>query len=136
PATSHTSATSAAGAVGETVPLNSIRRRTAEHMSQSWTTVPHVLQAVEADFAAVGAARRAAGARWKASEGHSLPYLPFIAHAVVAALAEFPRLNASFNGDHLALHRRVNLGIAVDLGVEGLVVPVIKNSAGMTVARL
>lgn len=136
PATSHTSATSAAGAVGETVPLNSIRRRTAEHMSQSWTTVPHVLQVVEADFSAVDAARRAAGARWKASEGHSLTYLPFIAHAVVAALAEFPRLNASFNGDHLALHRRVNLGIAVDLGVEGLVVPVIKNSAGMTVARL
>jgi 2-oxoglutarate dehydrogenase E2 component (dihydrolipoamide succinyltransferase) len=54
----------------------------------------------------------------------------------VAALAKFPRLNASFNGDHLALHRRINLGIAVDLNLEGLVVPVLKDAAGKSLAQL
>ena len=120
----------------ETVPLNVVRKRTAEHMAKSWTTVPHVLQVVEADFSKVDQARRAAGAQWKSREGYSLTYLPFVAHAVVAALAKYPRLNASFNGDHLALHRRINLGIAVDLSFEGLVVPVLKDAAGKSLAQV
>jgi pyruvate dehydrogenase E2 component (dihydrolipoyllysine-residue acetyltransferase) len=119
----------------ETVPLNSVRKRTAEHMAKSWTTVPHVLQVVEADFSRVDQARRAA-ARWKEREGFALTYLPFIACAVAAALGKFPRLNASFGGDHLVVHRRVNLGIAVDLGGEGLMVPVVKDAAGMKLAAL
>lgn len=125
-----------AGAGSESLQLSNVRKRTAEHMAKSWTTVPHVLQVVEADFSKVDAARRAAGAQWKAKEGYSLTYLPFIAHAVVAALAKFPRLNASFGGDRLTVHGRINLGIAVDLNFEGLVVPVIKDAAGQPVARL
>ena len=120
----------------ETVPLDNVRKRTAEHMAKSWTTIPHVLQVVEADFSKVDQARRVAGAQWKSREGYSLTYLPFVAHAIVAALAKFPRLNASFNGDHLALHRRINLGIAVDLDFEGLVVPVLKDAAGKSLAQL
>jgi pyruvate dehydrogenase E2 component (dihydrolipoamide acetyltransferase) len=110
----------------ETVPLNNVRKRTAEHVAKSWTTIPHVLQVVEVDFAKVDEARRAA----------RLTYLPFIAHAVAAALAKYPRLNASFQGDHLALHKRVNLGIAVDLSFDGLLVPVLKDAAGRSVAQL
>jgi 2-oxoglutarate dehydrogenase E2 component (dihydrolipoamide succinyltransferase) len=102
----------------ETVPLNGVRRRTAEHVAQSWRTVPHVLQAVEADFSGLDSVRR----------GADLTYLPFIARAVVRALAKYPRLNATFKGDHLELHRRVNLGIAVDLDFEGLLVPVVKDA--------
>jgi 2-oxoglutarate dehydrogenase E2 component (dihydrolipoamide succinyltransferase) len=119
----------------ETVPLNSVRKRTAEHMAKSWTTVPHVLQVVEADFSRVDQARRAAG-KWKEREGFSLTYLPFIACAVATALGKYPRLNASFGGDHLVVHRRVNLGIAVDLNHEGLMVPVVKDAAGMKLAQL
>jgi pyruvate dehydrogenase E2 component (dihydrolipoamide acetyltransferase) len=124
------------GAGAETVPLNSVRKRTADHMVKSWTTIPHVLQVVEADFSKVDLARRAAGTQWKSREGYSLTYLPFIAHAIAVALAKYPRLNASFNGDHLALHKRVNLGIAVDLNFDGLVVPVLKDAGGKTVAQL
>ena len=120
----------------ETVPLNVVRKRTAEHMAKSWTTIPHVLQVVEVDFSKVDQARRAAGAQWKSREGWSLTYLPFIAHAVVAALAQFPRLNASFNGDHLAVHKRINLGIAVDLNFDGLLVPVVKDAAGRSLTQL
>jgi pyruvate dehydrogenase E2 component (dihydrolipoamide acetyltransferase) len=116
-----------AGAAAESAPLNSVRRRTAEHMAKSWSAVPHVLQAVEADFHKVEQARRVAGDNWKRREGFSLTYLPFILRSVSIALAKFPRLNASFAGDHLVLQPRINLGIAVDLNFEGLVVPVLKD---------
>jgi len=111
----------------ERLPLNSIRRRTAEHTARVWSTVPHVLQAMEVDFLRVEQARAKHGAAWKAREGFSLTYLPFIARAVSIALAKFPHLNASLDHDHLVLHKRINLGIAVDLGFEGLVVPVVKD---------
>ena len=120
----------------ETVPLNLIRKRTAEHMAKSWTTVPHVLQVVEADFSRVDQVRRASAKQYKQREGFSLTYLPFIACAVAAALLKYPRLNASFGGDHLVLHRRVNLGIAVDLNFEGLMVPVLKDAASMKLPQL
>jgi 2-oxoglutarate dehydrogenase E2 component (dihydrolipoamide succinyltransferase) len=120
----------------EIAPLNSVRKRTAEHMAKSWATVPHVMQAVEADFSGVDRARRPAAGEWKQREGFSLTYLPFIAHAVTAALSRYPRLNASFGGDHLVLHRRVNLGIAVDLDHEGLVVPVVKDASAKSLAQL
>jgi pyruvate dehydrogenase E2 component (dihydrolipoamide acetyltransferase) len=124
-----------ASAGAETQPLNSVRKRTAEHMAKSWTTVPHVLQVMEADFSRVDEARRGAG-KWKEREGFSLTYLPFIARAVAMALGKYPRLNASFGGDHLVMHRRVNLGIAVDLNHEGLMVPVVKNAADKPLADL
>ena len=124
------------GAAAETIPLNNIRKRTAEHMAKSWTTVPHVLQVVEADFQRVDQARRAAGAAFRSREGFALTYLPFIARALVAALAKYPRLNASFAGDHLVVQRRINLGIAVDLNFDGLVVPVLKDAAGRSLPGL
>ncbi len=120
----------------ESVPLTGIRKRTAEHMAKSWATVPHVMQAVEADFSGVDRARRPAAEQWKQREGFALTYLPFIARAVTAALARYPRLNASFGGDHLVLHRRVNLGIAVDLEREGLLVPVVKDASAKSLVEL
>jgi len=117
-------------------PLNKIRKRTGEHMLRSWTTAPHVMQAVEADFMKVEQARQAAGAAWKTREGFALTYLPFIVHAVAAALAKFPLLNASLDGDDLVLHPRINIGIAVDLDFEGLVVPVVKDVPAKSLPRL
>lgn len=124
-----------AGAVN-TVALNNVRRRTAEHMAKSWTTVPHVMQAVEADFHRVVDARRKFGDQWRAREGYALTYLPFIARAVSVALAKFARLNATFDGAQLTLHRRINLGIAVDLDFEGLIVPVVKDVPSKSLPQL
>lgn len=122
---------------GETrKPLNLVRKHTRDHMLKSWTTTPHVLQAVEADFMKVEQARQAAGAAWKAREGFTLTYLPFIARAVSAALAKFPLLNASLDGDDLVLHPHINIGIAVDLNFEGLVVPVVKDAPGKSLPQL
>ena len=111
----------------ERIRLNPIRKRTAEHLARAWVTVPAVLQAIEVDFHKVDEARKAAGSGWKTREGFSLTYLPFIARAVSIALAKFPRLNSSVDGDELVLHKRINLGIAVDMNFDGLMVPVVKD---------
>jgi 2-oxoglutarate dehydrogenase E2 component (dihydrolipoamide succinyltransferase) len=68
------------------------------------------------------------GSSFKEREGFNLSYLPFNVVAVAKALREFPRLNASVGNDELILHRDVNLGIAVDIENEGLVVPVIRGA--------
>ena len=113
-----------------------LRRRVAENVLKAWTSAPHVLQVAEADFHRVEHARRVLGAQWKAREGFSLTYLPFVARAVSLALARYPRLNATFSDGRLAEQRRINLGIAVDVNFEGLIVPVVKDAAGKSVSQL
>ncbi len=120
----------------KTLPFTRIRKLTAEHMVRSKATSPHVLQAVEVDFHRVDIVRRTVRDAWKAKHGHSLTYLPFIANAVCRALDDFPNLNSSVHGDSLILHPSVNLAIAVDLGAEGLVAPVIKGADRLSVAQL
>jgi 2-oxoglutarate dehydrogenase E2 component (dihydrolipoamide succinyltransferase) len=121
---------------GQIIPLSRIRKQIGDHMVRSKATSPHVLQAVEADFHAVEKARAAHGDAWRAKEGYGLTFLPFIARATIEAIAEFPRINASIEGENLVVHGAVNLGIAVDLGFEGLMVPVIKDAQNLSVADL
>ncbi len=129
--------TAAGGRDGELIPFNRIRRATASHMVRSRSTSPHVLQAVEVDFGAVDSIRTRMRDAWKARHRYSLTYLPFIAHAVCRALADFPHLNASVEGDALRVHTHVNLAIAVDLGpADGLVAPVIRHAETLSVERL
>ncbi|MGH9092951.1 MAG: 2-oxo acid dehydrogenase subunit E2, partial [Acidimicrobiales bacterium] len=118
------------------VPFSNMRRRTAEHMVRSKATSPHAFIATEVDFENVERIRRAWGARFRAEEGFSLTYLPFIARATVEALRDFPNLNASVGEDALVLHQQVNLGIAVDLDHEGLIVPVVHRAEEVTLRGL
>ena len=94
------------------------------------------VQAVEVDFFRVDQVRKTMRDAFKSKHGHSLTYLPFIAHAVCQALHEFPNLNSSVQGDGLVIHANVNLAIAVDLGPEGLVAPVIKHADNLSVSQL
>jgi 2-oxoglutarate dehydrogenase E2 component (dihydrolipoamide succinyltransferase) len=119
---------SAASPDDRIVPLNKIRRATAAHMVRSIATSVHTLQAVEVDFQNVERVRTAKGADWKSNEGFALTYLPFVCAATCEAIAEFPYINATFSNDSLIVHRRVNLGIAVDLGFDGLMVPVLRDA--------
>jgi len=110
------------------LPFSNIRRRTGEHMVMSKSVSPHVITAIEVDYERVERARRAAKDAFKAEEGFSLTYLPFIARATVDALAEFPKMNATVSGDSLLVHGEVDLSIAVDLNFEGLLAPVVKQA--------
>ena len=120
----------------EIVPLNRVRQQTARHLQNSWQTVPHVFQTVEIDFGAVSALRDARKDAFRQERGISLTFLPFIARAACLALRAFPRVNASFDGTSLHVSRDINLGIAVDLSHNGLVVPVIRNADGYNVSGL
>ena len=126
----------AAAAGAQVLPLSSVRRRVAENMQKSWTSVPHVLQVAEAGFYRVEQARREQGADWKSREGFGLTYLPFVVRAVSIALGRYPKLNAVFGGDRLALQRRINIGVAVDMNFEGLVVPVVKDVPNKSLPQL
>ena len=118
------------------VPLNRIRRRTADHMVMSKQTSPHVLTAIEVDYEGVEMVRRASKQAWKAEEGFSLTYLPFIARAVVDALRDYPHLNASFGDDELIVHAGVNLAVAVDIDFQGLLAPVIQGAEGKRLRQI
>ncbi len=115
----------APGERDEIVPFTNIRRRTAEHMVRSKATSAHTLMVREIDYERVEQVRRRHGGRFREEEGFTLTYLPFVARASVEALAEFPHINASVGDDALVVHRDINLGIAVDLDNEGLIVPVV-----------
>ena len=128
--------TPAVGARDQVVPLNNIRKRTAEHMVMSKSTSPHVLTAMEVDYERVEQIRKTHKGAWKVEEGFSLTYLPFIARAVADALRDFPHLNASFGGDHLIVHDEVNMAIAVDIDFEGLLAPVVKNVDGKRLRQI
>ena len=121
---------------GHVEAFTSIRRRTAQHMVASKSTSPHVLTAMEVDYGRVEEARRAHGPAWKAAEGRSLTYLPFIVRAVAEALVDHPRINASVGDGELIVHSDLNLAVAVDLDFEGLVAPVVRRVGQMTVPEV
>jgi pyruvate/2-oxoglutarate dehydrogenase complex dihydrolipoamide acyltransferase (E2) component len=116
----------------EALPINTIRQRTGQRLAESWRTAPHVFQAIEIDFGAVETVRTRQRDRFKARIGTSLTYLPFIARAVCVAIREFPQVNARFDGDRLLVSRDINLGIAVDLSHNGLVVPVVRQASELS----
>jgi 2-oxoglutarate dehydrogenase E2 component (dihydrolipoamide succinyltransferase) len=118
---------SAARRGDEVIPFTRIRRLTAEHMVRSKATSAHTLMVREIDYERVEVVRRTFGAAFKEREGFSLTYLPFNALAVFEALHEFPHLNASVGDNELIVHHDINLGVAVDLDSDGLVVPVVHN---------
>ena len=118
------------GGRNDVVPFSKIRLKTGEHMLMSLQTSPHAFIAVEVDFSKVDRVRGKVKDGFKADEGFSLTYLPFIARAVVEALRTYPNVNASVSNDSLIVHHSVHLGVAVDLDFQGLMVPVIRDADG------
>ena len=118
---------------GEEVELDRIRVRTAENVIKARQTAAHVWTSVEVDFERVERVRQAHKEQFKAAEGFSLTYLPFIARSTIDALRAFPVVNSSFHLEEKksVFHRNVDLGIAVDLDQSGLVVARVRNADGL-----
>jgi len=113
-----------------------MRKAIAAHMVASLQETARAWNTIEVDMSNVGRFRQLAGPQFRASEGYSLTWTPFVARAVTQALLEFPQVNSTWNGDGtITLKHYVNLGIAVALD-NGLIVPVIKGAGDMTVAGL
>ncbi|ADB49178.1 dihydrolipoamide acetyltransferase family protein [Conexibacter woesei] len=124
PAPAAAPAAGADPAEGET--LSRMRRQIGAHMKRSLDTAATCTTWMEADMGRVEAARRALGTT----------ALPLVARAAVEALREFPALNATLDGERYRQHDAVHLGIAVSLGEDGLIVPVIRDAQELSAEGL
>ena len=115
-----------AGPRVQIVPMSPIRKKTAEHMVLSKRISAHVSTVFEIDFTRIDQLRQKHKASFE-ERGVRLTYVPFVLKAVVDALAAFPVLNASIEGDSVVYRKDVNLGVAVALDW-GLIVPVIHHA--------
>jgi pyruvate dehydrogenase E2 component (dihydrolipoamide acetyltransferase) len=111
----------------EEVELSRIKKISGKHLHACWLNVPHVTQFDEADITDLEAFRKSLKAQAE-KQGLKITPLVFIMKAVVAALKQFPNMNASLapDGDKLIVKKYYNLGIAVDTP-NGLVVPVVRD---------
>ena len=123
-------------AADQVITLNAIRSRTGEKLAENWRNIPHVFQAIDIDFTEVEVVRARHKERFKTETGYALTYLPFIARACCIALQAFPHINARFDGKSLIVSNSINLGIAVDLNHNGLVVPVVHGVQDFTLQGL
>ncbi len=117
------------------VPLTSVRRVIAERMLRSKQTVPHAWLMVEADVSGLVSLRERHKDAFRAREGVSLTYLPFMLRAVSEALRAVPIMNAQWNNDSIVMKKRVNVGIAAATD-RGLVVPVVKDADQLNIVGL
>jgi len=111
-------------------PLSRMRLALAGGLKGSQMLAASVWTSIEIDYDNVDKVRAKHKDRFKKETGSSLSYLPFVSRAVVDALRAFPTVNSSIDVEAktMTLHPYVNLGIAVDLNQQGLVVPVVKDA--------
>ena len=119
----------------ELVPLSQMRRAIANNMVQAWSA-PHAHAVMEVDMTDLMRYRERVRGEFQEREGFDLSPAAFIAKAVVEALRTVPSVNSSWTDQGLIRHRELNLGYAVALGEDGLIVPVIKDADGKSLAGL
>jgi pyruvate dehydrogenase E2 component (dihydrolipoamide acetyltransferase) len=112
----------------ERQPMKAVRRKTAEHLSAAWATIPHVTQHDLADITALEELRQRF-AKQAAAAGGNLTITAVITKVIAAALRVFPQFNSSIDlaANEIVLKKYVNIGIAVDTD-RGLLVPVIQHA--------
>jgi pyruvate/2-oxoglutarate dehydrogenase complex dihydrolipoamide acyltransferase (E2) component len=125
-ATAATAAPAVVAGSGGSGQLSRMRRQIGEHMKRSLETAATCTTWIEVDMSRVEAARKRLG----------VTGLAFVSRAVIDALREHPALNATMEGEQYAVHHDVNLGIAVSLGDDGLIVPVIHGAHELSVEGL
>ena len=118
--------------------ISRLRRRIAENMVMSKQTSAHVMTSVEVDYENVEILRSKHKKSFKEENGFSLTYLPFISLATIYALREYPVVNSSFDLDKNihSFHNNINLGIAVDLNQEGLLVGTLREADSFSLKGL
>jgi len=133
-----TTVTITTGGSDEVEEIPRLRRTIAEHMITAKRTAAHVWTSIEVDYERVERVRAAHRDRFKETERFSLTYLPFIARATMDALSAYPVVNSSFDleAGTRTFHRGVDLGIAVDLESQGLLVATIRGADGQTLKGL
>ncbi|PWJ49853.1 2-oxoglutarate dehydrogenase E2 component [Quadrisphaera granulorum] len=120
---------------GTTEKMSRLRKVIAQRMVESLQVSAQLTTVVEVDVTRIAKLRERAKDAFKAREGASLSYLPFITLATVEALKQYPQVNGSIEGDSIVYHPQENIGIAVDTE-RGLLVPVVKDAGDLNLAGI
>ena len=104
-----------------------VRKIIADRMVQSKRISPHVTSFVEADITEVFNARKEIKDDFLEKNGMPLTFNPIFIKCVSQALIDFPMMNISYQNNKIIKKKNINLGIAVALEDDNLIVPVLKN---------
>jgi len=120
----------------ERQPMRAVRRKTAEHLSVAWASVPHVTQCDLADITELEELRKKHAKEVEAAGGN-LTVTAIAVKVVAAALRRYPQFNASVDMEagEIVYKKYVNVGIAVDTD-RGLLVPVIRQADQKNIVQL
>ncbi|WP_375793579.1 dihydrolipoamide acetyltransferase family protein [Chlamydia sp. 12-01] len=109
------------------IPMSPLRRAIASSLSKSSDEVPHASLIVDIDVTDLMNLISEEKDRFFATHGVKLTITSFIIQCLAKALEQFPLLNGSLDGDTIVMKKSINVGVAVNLNKEGVVVPVIRN---------
>jgi 2-oxoglutarate dehydrogenase E2 component (dihydrolipoamide succinyltransferase) len=112
----------------EVIPMDNIRQKIMQHMINSRDTSVHVTALIEVDMLKIHTFIQNHKNDFLKKEGIKLTYMPFIADAAIKALKEYPLVNSTINGTDIYKKKYINLGIAVAMEPNGLIVPNIKKA--------
>jgi pyruvate dehydrogenase E2 component (dihydrolipoamide acetyltransferase) len=120
----------------ERQPMRAVRRKTAEHLSAAWVTIPHVTQHDVADITNLDELRKRYGKQAEAAGG-TLTVTAIAVKIVAAALKVFPQFNSSIDtaAGEIVSKKYVNIGVAVDTD-RGLLVPVIRDADAKNIIQI
>ena len=119
----------------ERVPMSRLRRRAAERLKRAQETAAMLTTFNEVDMSAVNALRAAHGEAFERKHGVRLGLMSLFVKASVAALVEYPGVNAQIDGDDIVYKHYHDIGVAVS-APQGLVVPVLRGAAQMSFAEV
>jgi 2-oxoglutarate dehydrogenase E2 component (dihydrolipoamide succinyltransferase) len=120
----------------EIIEMDRMRKMIAERMLESKRTSPHVTSFVEADVTGIVYWRNRNKVMFKEREGDNLTFTPIFIEAVIKAIADYPMINISVDGDRIIRKKDVNIGMAVALNSGNLIVPVIRNADSLSLVGL
>jgi 2-oxoglutarate dehydrogenase E2 component (dihydrolipoamide succinyltransferase) len=119
----------------ERVKMTRLRQTIARRLKEAQNTAAMLTTFNEVDMGAVMGLRNEYRDAFEKRHGVKLGFMSFFAKACVAALKEYPAVNAEIEGDEIIYKHFVHLGIAVG-GPSGLVVPVLRNADQMSFAQI
>ena len=112
----------------KTEPMDHVRKMIASHMKKSRDTSVHVYSTSEVDMTGIVQFRNKNKEAFNEKYQTPLTYTPFIIDAVIKAIHEYPLINACLLEDNIKYNQSINVGVAVALPDDNLIVPVIKRS--------
>jgi len=119
----------------ERVKMTRLRRRIAERLKEAQSTAAMLTTFNEADMSAVLDYRERYRESFEKRHGVRLGFMSFFVKASIAALKEFPAVNAEIDGDEIVYKNHYDIGVAVGSG-QGLVVPVVRDADRMGFAEI